>query len=89
MKNARNRVYVCVSGVVATRYSFVAKDSGEKKEGVTYHVLFAEIEEGGHEYSTCYLSKVSPDFMCSPGDTFGLLYYDRYGRVLGGVGCDQ
>lgn len=87
MKNAKPRVYVCVSGVVATRYSFVTKDTGEKKEGVTYHVCIAESD--GYDYTACYLAKCSPDFVCHSGDTYGQLYYDRYGRVLGGVGCDQ
>lgn len=89
MKNARNRVYVCITGIVATRYSFVAKDSGERKEGITYYVLLGEIPEGCSEYTAVYLAKVSPDFVCHSGDTYGQLYYDRYGRILGGVGCDQ
>lgn len=89
MKNAKPRVYVCLTGVVATRYSFYPKDSSEKKEGVTYHVLIGETSEGFGEYTALYLAKCSPDFMCHSGDTFGQLYYDRYGRILGGVGCDQ
>lgn len=83
MKDVSTKVYVCLTGVVATRYCFVTKDSGEKKEGVTYHVVIAE--STGKEYTALYISKCAPDFSCHVGDCFDVLYYDRYGRVVGGV----
>ena len=76
-----NKTYLIVATDLAQPYDF--EDGGKKHEGITYYACVQILIDG--KPAKVRLFKVGLACVAA-GDVYSALYFDEYGRLIGG--CD-